>query len=351
MWTVEMTGVHLGTYLGGVPWSGFKMPVSINGGEGGQLVIPVDEFADTMDDLKYLTIPTRRFAVFCWHNEPMAVGLVYGRKYSAASRTLTLTLRDLWSVFEKRTILDRTVAPAKSEVSFGPAAPESLAGRIVDHITARPEYLDDLPIDTPNYVPGTDTVRYLGYNAPNAHKAITDLMGWHDMDIYFRPYWAADGSVRFQMQAGTRVNAGNIFDVNLDGGETGIDFEQDEDATSIVTRAIVFGEGSGKKVVSTEYTKPDEYYLTAEEFYPSKQTNRVGPLLRFGQKMVARFGEPIQQAKLTVQPTSELPITLMVPGSTVRVQAASDGWLDAERDYRIAGYEIAPEAPITFDLQ
>lgn len=351
MWTVEITGVHLGTYLGQVPYSGFKMPVSINGGEGGTLTIPVDEFADTIADLKYLTIPTRRFAVMCWNGEPMAVGLIYRRQYSKANRTLTLTLRDLWSVFEKRAILDRTVKPAASVVTYGPAAPTALAGRIVEHISARPESLDDLPIDAPGYTPGTAEVTYYGYNAPKAHKALTDLMRWHNMDIHFRPYWAPDGSLRFQMQAGTRINAANIFDVNLDAGDSGTEFEEDEDATSIVTRAIVFGEGSGKKTASAEYTSTAAYYLTAEEFYPDKRTRSEAPLLRYAQQMVTRYGEPVKASTLTVQPTSDLPVTAMIPGSTVRVQAYGDGWMDAERDYRIAGYEIAPEAPITFDLQ
>jgi hypothetical protein len=361
MYSVHITGIHSGVYLGVVPYVSFRMPVSLNAGEGGEVVIPVTEFdavsaSDPTSDLKYLTIPDQRFVVICWDDTPVAVGNITKRAYSHSNKTLTLTIRDIWSIIGRRYLLQPGVSVSASDLRFGPASWESLAAAVVQQISAKSDYRDNLPIIFPSFKAGPSTLRYRGYNGHNALEALEDIIRWGDIDVYFRPHWVNHGlpdkHLQFEMQVGPSLNTSQTLDLNIDAGDAAVDFTFTEDASEMVTRAIVVGEGSGKKTKVADYNKPDnDYYIVTEGIFPDKRNDSEAKLLQVAKQWIKWRGQPAESIEVSVGRGTIFTAADLIPGMRIKVQAANDAWLPDEQTFRLAGYELSSSGPTKLDLQ
>ncbi|MBG6085807.1 hypothetical protein [Zhihengliuella flava] len=345
-WSFEAVVTHTGQRLGRLPGTGFTGARSLNGGEGGQVTIPLtdDDWQLTKAEWDYLLKPTVRTVVACWNNVPVFSGIIWTRKYKWGSGVLQLTLRDVWSVFEGRTLIGpNSTYPSHSYYRFGPAGLPTLADRIVRLTQNNGEALDNLPMEYPASVSGTREARFYGYNAMTVAEGLEQIItldGGPDCD--FTPAWAGN-AFTWVMGSARDLNASKQVDINLDGGAAGVDFELTEDATDIVTRAHVFGEGEGRATLSASAAAGgSQEYLTVERIYTGKRTNQLWHLQGWGARTVRENSRPVETADMSIRIDGTPGLADLVPGMTIRVVAPEDPWLAGrELMMRLAGYSFS----------
>lgn len=353
-WIVDVFGVHTGQSLGKIPLTSFDCAVSLNQGEGATVTVPTNHPDWAGTDWDYLLFPTRRVVVISWSTPDMAAplphfaGLVERWEKDYGSGVRTYTLRDVWSIIEGRHMIDSSLArPAESEISFGPANLSTLAGRVVEHGTTAAEYLDDLPMSYPPFVAGSTTLTYRGYNASNIASALEDIIGWPGgPDVWFRPLIdVSTGAFSWDMMAEPDLYASRLWEINLDAD--GVEFTREVDASNVITRAYVFGEGAGRATPAGKASHTDQTYLTREMVSKDHKTRRVEPLQEHADRLIERYATPVETYTLRV-PASYL--AHLRPGMTLKVNGAADPDFPSEQSFRVAGYSFSDSGPVTVNL-
>lgn len=357
-WSFEIVETHTGNRLGPAPITGFSGARSLNAGEGGSADLMVQEPGWSDTDLDWLTRPTVRTLVASWDNTPVYAGVIWKRTYGFGSGKVGLVLRDFWSLLEGRALIGPAATyPSQSFYRFGPASLSTLADRLVRQVAENnAEALDNLPVLYPAFIAGTEERIFWGYNMQTVLEGLEGLMedGAGGPDLDFAPVWNGD-RFAWQMGANPSLNFVHQVDIHLEGGASGTAFTLEEDASGIVTRAILAGEGTGTKMISAAAAyDPVAYgpqeYLTQERIYSGKRTKNRDILERWGRRTVDLNHEPVEQATLTIHAAGTPGLLDLKPGMKLNVQAPGDPWLKGRQmDMRLAGYSFS-QGSSTVDL-
>lgn len=348
MWSFDVFGVHTGQPLGKIPVTGFDAACSLNQGEGATIQVPTNHPDWVGENWDYLLMPTRRIVVVSWAGVAQFAGIVWEweKDYGASSRTYVL--RDVWSVLRGRHLVDSSKAnPSESLIEFGPANLSTLAGRVVMHGTTAAEYLDDLPMSYPPFVAGTTTLSYRGHTATNVAEALERIISWQGgPDVWFRPLInESTGAFSWDMMAEPDLYRDHLWEANLDAD--GVNLKRRVDASGIITRAYVYGEGAGSKTPAAKSTHTDQTYLTMERVSKDHKTRVVPPLQAYADRLVNTYANPVDEYTLTVPPTY---LEHLRPGMSLKVNGASDPDFPSEVTFRVAGYSFSDSGTVTVDL-
>lgn len=360
-WRFHIVSTNSGSrYMETYPAS-FQGDVSLNMGVGGSCVIP---FAAHPGEPKTfwesLTRPVNRTLVVSYKDIAVWAGVIWKRKYSKKDESFTLTMRDLWSVLERRYLIDPSVKPAASHLSFGPATLPHIAVRLVQHAANDPTWRDDLPVVFPTAAEyptpqSTDPqLNYLGYQASTSAEALERVIGWQGgPDIWFKPVMDSDDNApfRWHMQSQKDLNAEKVIGIHLDGGASAVDYEVEESAEGIINRAYVFGVGNGKATASAQGFHTGTKYLQLDGMWQDRKTTQEHHLQRFADERVLLHAGPEYSHTVSIAPDG-LPglldeansRLLLEPGMSVHRRSDDDPWLDAEKNFRLTGYKMSVDA-------
>lgn len=214
-------------------------------------------------DLRNATMPNFRALGIAYDGVILEAGPILHRSYSSESKRLTVEASGLWSIFNRRKLLNGSALKAGynvtgSTASFGPTSLGTIARNIVRVSIEDNYYTPDygaLNIVLPVPVSGPHTRNYHGYDLiwmGDALKNLTEVEG--GPDIRFRPRFMAGDPDRVEwvMETGTDVNpllsqAGAA--IRLDGTAKDspvLGFDSDEDGTEVGNRAWRPGAGQEK---------------------------------------------------------------------------------------------------------
>ena len=332
----------------------FNGDVSLNMGVGGSITIPIS--AHPNEDKAFwdqLTMPTIRTIVVTYKDVAVWAGIVWKRKYSKTAQEFVLTLRDVWSLLEKRYLIEPMTKPAQSSLTFGPASLESMASRVVEHAANDPSWRDNLPIEfLTGYVPGTTTLTYKGWQAPTTAEALEQIISWSGgPDVWFQPHLAVgggdDSTFSWKMHSKENLNKEKVLGVHVDGGVSSVEYEVEESAENIINRAYVFGVGNGSRTASASAFHSGTKYVQLDGMWQDRKTKNEDPLQRYADQRVKLNASPEYTHTLVIAPdgtpgllTQTGDTLALEPGMTIRRSADDDPWLDDTKNFRLVGYRL-----------
>lgn len=213
-------------------------------------------------DLYHATAPAKSFLGLAFGNTVLNAGPIWTRHYTRSNATLTLGAAGMWSIFDHRLVMPvlaeplaigaaqaaTTTYPTSQNKSLADIA-AALVQQALNHVGG------SLPIVMPaaqGTTPG-NTRTYPGYDLSSLGAMLTELAGViNGPEIRFQPRFKASDptSIEWVMQVGTptqpllvQAGADWYMDAATRKGMVS-DFDYDEDATNMGTRAWEVGAGS-----------------------------------------------------------------------------------------------------------
>lgn len=186
----------------------------------------------------------RRTIVLEWDGVPKYAGVIVGRPYPKLGNKLTLSLSDLWSIFDRRVAVDRTHPNFEQwKVTYSSTSLETLAKRAVQRGTTGSSAPDiSLPITLPADVAGSLSRTYYGYHAQTVGDVLRGLIT-EGVDVDFEPRWVG-GNLNYLMRVGNPL-AGSLRELHVTAPEGGVsDFGEASDGQRMANNSILIGEGS-----------------------------------------------------------------------------------------------------------
>lgn len=336
-WNVWVVNTVNGTRRHQIPVTAFSWERALNGGASGRATVNILDEVVSKLQLFDLSIPMTRTWVLSWNDTAVYGGIVQKRSYDRSAGTLSVTLADVWSVFEKRIIWDHSKAPediAGSVVSYAGLSLGTIAKRIVENIQGIPANDRALSIEVPAESSGTAKRKFYGYHAPNALDALQDIMesrGGPDID--FKPAWVAtSGQPKFvwQMRVGA-LNTGR-WEWNLDAPQcdlTGVLWEQD--ATMTTNSVFVSGEGSEKNIMMTRIAESGSgYHQDSVESFP--EISDWDQMESRGNARLEATRSPTTTWQMSSMANGVNPVSAFQLGGTVVVDTTADPILPTGRN-------------------
>lgn len=164
----------------------------------------------------WIVIEWRRPTSEVWHL--IYAGVITDARYDWATKELTLSHEDIWTILKKRIVTDdRSNDIAKAKVSWSGWSRGTLIKRILQNITnpfnAGRYY--GLPLVFPEDSAGAHSLEVYGYNFETADDLIRDLIEDEDgPDIDFRPRWSSDGTLELVLEV--NANKSLLWDYDMD---------------------------------------------------------------------------------------------------------------------------------------
>jgi hypothetical protein len=226
--------------------------------------------SSAIEDIFHKTATSRSFVAFQYGSVLKAAGPIWTRNYGWAAGTMSLGAAGIWSMFDSRLVIPvlaqplalgaaqaaTTTFPSSSNLSYGDMAAALVQQSLAGVGGNLPIVLPPSQGRTPGY-----TRTYPGYNLSWVGAMLKELTGvLNGPEIRFVPQYVPGDSTRIQwvMRVGTPTaplltqSGGDwIFDASVKKTMVS-DYEYDEDATKMGTRAWEIGAGSQAGVLLSE---------------------------------------------------------------------------------------------------
>lgn len=297
-----------------------------------------------------LTTPWARTLVQCWDGAPVTAGVITGRPYDRASKTLTVEHRAVRSVFKRRYPFGVS--------SYWADEPARKPGRLVitnrSLVSATAIVLRESMLGPPggaNYslpivLPSTSQVGPYSAVIENYNfRTASDLMsefqetdGGPDTD--FAPRWSSAGKLEWVARIGDL--SGNVIEWQLDALQAPTAQERfEEDAVGQATGVFGIGQGSGEDMVVGGTPRVAVAGIPAQDVTVSwKHVTSDGWASAMAKEHLRTLTYATRTPTLTVKASVVDPRTL-IPGSLIRLHDSDDPWLpDGWSQYRLLGFSV-----------
>lgn len=306
-----------------------------NGGAGGRLVLDArhEKFASTQrlpiwPWQSWIVVEWQAAAFTAWNI--VYAGVITEDTYDWASKKITISHSDVWSIFEQRIVTtDRTNDIAGSKVTWSGLSKATMIKRIIQNITNGfgSPLMYEFPFVLPADEAGTEELTVYGYNFEKASDLINDYIeddGGPDID--FRPRWSSSGSLEWVMEV--NANKTLVWDYDLDADQSSVENLQYRlNGESLCIKVYGAGEGSERRTLVRQSDHDVSNYLAMED---SEKFSTVKNLTKL-QAMTTgnRLGRAaaIRQIDMTVRADGSPGLNEMALGGSVRWKADKDIWL------------------------
>lgn len=367
-WRFHMVHTTSGTPYKEIFPSKWNGDLSLNAGMGGSLTLPVSAHPDwSKADWEGISALTNRTLVVSYQDKAVWAGILWRRKYDVARQEFQFTLRDLWSVWEKRYLIRPGDDPAKSVLEFGPSEYPTMAVRVAQHASNDPTWHDNLPIIFPEgYIRGDVVLRYEGHEGTTVADALEQIMSVEGgPDVWFEPHWddsTIDRPFRWIMHCEVDLNADRQVDVHLSGGAAGTGYTVEHNAENVINNAYVFGIGNGLATASAYDFHEGTEFIQLDGLWSDRRTTQKRHLVRFASERIRIHRNDENVHTMTVHAdgtpgllTSDGSEVQIVPGITINRLSFEDPFLAPLQSFRVAGMRLSVgpngAAPITLDLR
>jgi len=341
VWAVDtITGDRLGT----LPVKGFPWDRKLND-TGSATCTLNSEAADRLGvNLRSLIGIHRTTLVYEVEGFVVAAGVVTDDDYDWGTKELTVTMGDLWDIFEKRLVLNRpdtsTMEIPYSKLDATVLSLQGLARWYIDVSTNLPPGWDEykLPVSLPTTVTGPAVARTIyGYELRTLADALQDLMNMAGgPDIVMIPRWAGGGGTAGPLvwdirMADTWTYPQTVaFHLGADkAGVRGVRYRRS--GARVATRALAMGEGSERRLRLGNAFTTDKTYPALEVVEASKNEKLVGRLNATATETVRVRSAPTRQFDVTTSKNDTevggIPAWQIQLGAAVKVYNLDDPWL------------------------
>lgn len=329
-----------------LPVSGFPWARVLNGSGTGSATVQLNDSLVKRLNVRALTEPVARTLVLDWDDIVVYAGVIWGRKYSRNSQTLSISHEDIWSIINRRFAVNHY----EGAVELWKATYSGMTLRqFIKYLMVLGLYGYDnsnmmLPITLPADEVGTVPARTIyGYHLENLGTAITNVMKEKNgPDVDFRPRWL-DGKLNYEMRIGStaspRLTAGS-YEWNASAPESGIfDFEENENAQKLVTNMVAVGEGSEKKMLIRSERNVNPVYPHLERALAYKKESNPERLSALAGGGLEAYGKPTTQTSFSVMASGTPNVSALLPGGVARLWEDGADWVPRGwRTHRLIQY-------------
>lgn len=340
-----------------LPISSSKWSVKLNGAGTIDLTFPFGAEELATLDVKASTTPVWASAGLMYDDNFIECGPIWKREYDAETDRVTLHAEGLWSIFDRRKLVDPTyvLLPTadgvmSSTVSITAKELGSIAREIVYTVTHGNGTFPNLNLVLPASVAGTNDRNYDGFDLGWAGERLYELSQVENgPDIRFRPRNGAAGYIEWAMETGTGANpllvqSGDDWHWDTDAPDSAVvSIGEVEDATELASFAWVPGNGQGidmKLSTAKDLALVNAGYpwLETEEAHKTVETQSV--LDGHANRVLNDHAAPWRLFKLRVRADMTPRLGTYQPGDWAQVHVGAGHWI-SEGTYRcrIVGME------------
>lgn len=299
----------------------------------------------------------------------VAAGVITELDYDWSTRELSVTMGDLWDIFEKRLVLNRpdtsTMEIPYSKLDATILSLQGLAKWYIDGSLNLPPGWDEykLPLTLPTSVTGPVVARTIyGYELRTLADALRDLQAMSGgPDMVLLPRWAGGGGTAGPLLWDFRMadtwTYPQTVGYNLGAHKSGVkQLRYRLNGDRVATRALAVGEGSERRLRLGNAFTTDTTYPALEVVEASKNEKLVGRLNALAQETVRTRDSPTQQWDMVVSKRDTedgaLPSWQLQLGAGVRINNLNDPWLPygftEHRVVQLSGDLASDDLTITF---
>lgn len=341
VWAVDtITGARLGL----IPVSSFQWDRKVNDAGSASCTVNVAAAKGLGVDVADFVKVHRSTLVYEVDGYVVAAGIVTDMDYDWGTKGLTVSMGDLWTVFDKRLVLNRpdtsTSEIPRSSLGATILSLQGLAKYYIDGSLNLPAGWDEykLPVTLPDSVSGPVVSRVIyGYELRTLSDALHDLMGMGGgPDIVFLPRWAGGsgttGPLVWDIRMADTWTYAQTLAFNLGAEVSGVKgLRRRQNGDRVVTRALVPGEGSERRLLLGNSFSGDKSYPALEGVEPSKNEKVVARLNSAAGEAVRTRSSPTVQYDLTLSKRAGvaglIPAYQVQLGALVRLYVIDDPWL------------------------
>lgn len=299
-----------------------------NGGHQGSFSFKGSEI-DLRPELHRTNIwPLENWLVVEWNNTPVYAAIITDHQYKRSTQTITISYADIWFFWDRRFVLDDRSADAGGFVlDWKKISYRTLAIRAVKRglIGDGPLWWD-LPIIFAPETAGTLDREVWGYSFESVQALLSEAMEGGDLNIDFRPRWAAAGNLEFVMEIN---GSGTLLEYDLDAHHSPVlDLDYKVDGTLLANHVYGTGEGSEVDMVVRNSSKPSaSTYPALERVISGKQVTSKPRLQALVSAERINYDQMLRQTTLKVRPEGPPSVDKFRLGATVRWRTVNDPYL------------------------
>lgn len=305
----------------------------MNAGGGGQTTFELSDREAYFGLVNFAsTAPLAKTLVLSWEDHAVYAGIIWSRSYNRATKRLTLTHRDIWSLlpfWPLATTNGRDVN--RGDISLPSSGGTLSLGTLAKYVVlaaqnAMPEK-HRMPIDFPPDYAGPHRLPLKGYSLPTVQGELTKLMERQGgPDVEFQPYWDELGQLRYRMRAGNLTSGSWEWNTLAeDSGLYGAGYE--DDASKVANRVFSIGEGSEEDMkIRTASAGAAPYPMVAREL-SHKDENDTGVLDARADEYLRVYANPTQQRPFTIPADGTPDVVALRLGGTARYWVDDDEFL------------------------
>ncbi|WP_313812983.1 hypothetical protein [Glutamicibacter sp.] len=263
-----------------------------------------------------------------WH--VVYAGVITEASYEWASKKLTLSHEDIWTIFSKRIVTtDRSNDISSSKVTWTNLSKATMIKKIIQNITNNfgSPLIYDLPISLPADAAGSEDMTVYGYNFDKASDLINDYIEDDEgPDIDFRPRWSSEGTLEWVMEV--NANKTRVWDYDLDVDKSSVEnMNYTLSGAYLVNKMYGTGEGTERRTLTRQSSSDGFPYPAledAEKFSGMKSLERLQSATTGARR--AKDGA-IRQLDMAVRADGSPALNELALGGSVRWKADKDSWL------------------------
>lgn len=287
--------------------------------------------ADLQPELYRTNIwPLEYWVVVQWNNTPIYAAIITDHKYKRSSRTVTVSVADIWYFWDRRHVLDNKTAEAGlyllnwKNISYKTLAIRSVKKGIEQVETSPLNW--DLPIVFPAESSGSIDREVWGYSFETVKELLDEASQAGEFNIDFRPRWASDGSLEFVMEFD---GSGTTLEYDLDAEISPVtDLEYTVVGSKLANHVFGIGEGSEMDMLVRVSTKPSyTKYPALESTMDGKNITKKERLQDLATAHRFSHDASIRQATLEVLADGPPHVGQFRLGSKVRWRSVEDPYV------------------------
>lgn len=291
------------------------------------------------------TLPLAKTFVLDWDGYVVYAGPIWSRNYVFGTGVLTLTHRDIWSMFAKRLLVTTNTKGVEKTSLRIPAVGEPTVSKktllkgIVFEGTDAESSMYRLPIYYPDDTAGPNARTYPGYGLTLVGDALQDVLDADSsVDVDFQPSWNSNGFLRYTMRAGN-LNDSKI-QWNAAAAMTGaFGLTWDDDAARVANNVIAVGEGAGEDMKIGAARNELSPFPAMENVISFKKETNVARLDELAAEHLRVFGAPTEQWGMSMMAGGKPGVKDLKLGGTASLLFSKDRWNpDGQINNRIIGF-------------
>lgn len=290
-------------------------------------------------NLRANTTPRKQFFGVAYGDHVLEAGPIWRRNLPPGGRELAITAAGLWSILDKRKLLNRAqiASGVRVQDSYFYVSGVSLGTMAAEMVRSQVDWSPDaaLPIVFPDHVNGVHENRVDGFSLPWLGEELRKLTARDGgPDIEFRPRYVGGDTSRIEwvMNTGTDdlpllVQAGgpHTWDGTVDSGVEG--FGVDEDGTTLADKVYVPGPGQERAMMLAggyARTLLDDGHPFTERDESSKDVEDQGLLQGYADRLLGDSQDTWSTYSVSVRADTAPRLGTYTPGDVAALVTTAD---------------------------